>query len=127
VKNYDPAIAPDPVVWLELDEQERISLAERYHKATKVKLPNLTVHAVVHVIVENQIAEGVPSTVKAIARLMTEGLSRHDALHAIGAVVAEYFFAAVNDKDGNYVNTVQARVDAAVERLTVKVWKKRYG
>ncbi len=44
------------------------------------------VHSVLHVIVENQLAmnaEPVPAT---IARLTRQGLSRHEAIHATGAV-----------------------------------------
>ena len=29
---YDPERAPNPEEWLELDEQERIILAEQYHR-----------------------------------------------------------------------------------------------
>jgi len=45
-------------------------------------------HGVAHVIVENQIAAG-DSTVEPVtlARLMREGLDRHDAIHAIGSVL----------------------------------------
>ena len=55
MRKYDPAIAPDPEVWLELDEQERISLVEAHHTAAKIKLPNLTLHAVVHVVVRTRL------------------------------------------------------------------------
>jgi hypothetical protein len=42
----------------------------------------------VHVIVENQIALGAETPVKAtLDRLMSEGLDRHDAIHAIGSVL----------------------------------------
>ena len=72
---------PDPSAWLVLDEQERIQLAEAHHRAAHIKLPNVKAHACFHPIVENQIAEGLESVVRAMARLMNEGLSRHEALH----------------------------------------------
>ena len=125
--NYDPEITPDPTAWLALDEQERIDLAEAHHRAARIRLPNVKGHAVFHAIVENQIAIGLESVVRAMSRLMNEGLSRHDALHAIGSVVAEHLFetAALNTKDDT--NTIQARYDAAVERLSAKEWRRQYG
>lgn len=127
MKKYDPKSAPEPLEWLELDEQERISLAEAYHKAAKVKLPNLTLHAAFHVMVENQIAEGYPSTLRAVARLMKEGLPRHDAIHAISSVVAGIFFETSKTKNSSDAITAQERFDQEVERLTVKEWKRLYG
>jgi hypothetical protein len=127
VTNYDPEITPDPTAWLALDEQERIDLAEAHHRAARIRLPNVKGHAVFHAIVENQIAIGLESVVRAMSRLMNEGLSRHDALHAIGSVVAEHLFetAALNTKDDT--NTIQTRYDAAVERLSAKEWRRQYG
>jgi len=58
MKQYDPERPPNPVKWLALDEQERILLAESHHVAARIKLPITKVHAVFHVIVENQIADG---------------------------------------------------------------------
>ena len=117
MRNYDPEVAPDPEEWLELDEQERIQLAERHHKTARIKLPNVKVHAVLHAIVENQIAEGLEPVVRAMGRLTRDGLSRHDALHAIGSVVAEHFYETLSTKDEDVANTAQARYNAAVERL----------
>ncbi|HBG07531.1 MAG: hypothetical protein A2075_03860 [Geobacteraceae bacterium GWC2_58_44] len=128
MEKYDPTIAPDPVEWLELDEQERVDMAVTYHEAAKIKLPNVTLHAVVHVVVENQIAEGLQSTVRAMERLVVKDrLSRHDALHAIGSVVSEHMVAAMKTTDSNYASTAQARYDTAVDRLTAKKWKRLYG
>ena len=126
MRHYDPEVAPDPEEWLELDEQERIQLAERHHKAARIKLPNVKVHAVLHAIVENQIAEGLEPVVRAMGRLTRDGLSRHDALHAIGSVVAEHFYEALSTKDEDVANTAQARYNAAVERFTVAEWHRKY-
>jgi len=76
--------------------------------------------------VENQIAEGLDCVVRAMARLMGEGLSRHDALHAIGSVVAEHLYEIVKKtKDGP--KTIQTQYNAAVERLSAKGWRQRFG
>ena len=127
MRHYDPEVEPDPAEWLALDEQERIELVAAHHQAARIKLPNVQLHALTHVIVENQIAEGFETTVRAMARLMNEGLSRHDAVHAVGCVVAEHFFGALNSKDKGTPDTVQARFNAAIERLSAKDWRKRYG
>lgn len=85
---YDPDVAPDAQEWLELDEFERIDMVARAHRRARVKLPNPQLHAVIHVIVENQIAERVPVPTDTLHRLVAEGLTRHDALHAMGSVLA---------------------------------------
>jgi len=76
--------------------------------------------AAFHAIVENQIAEGFESVVRAMARLVSEGLSRHDAVHAIGSVAAEQFYEAMKTNDEEFANTAETRYNAAVERLTAK-------
>ena len=125
--HYDPEVQPTPAEWLALDEQLRIELVEKHHRAARETLPNVKAHAAFHAIVENQIAEGLESVVRAMARLMKQGLSRHDALHAVGSVVAEHFFEAMNSKDKDFSNTAQARYNAAVERLSADEWKRSYG
>jgi hypothetical protein len=126
VRHYDPNIAPHPKDWLELDELQRIELAERYHRAVRVKLPNVKAHAIFHAIVENQLAEGLEPVVRAMKRLAAEGLSRHDALHAVGSVAADHFYDAMSSKDEEFAKTAQARYNAAVERLTVEEWHRKH-
>ncbi len=124
---YDPEIQPNAEAWLELDEQERISLAERFHRRAKIDVPNVKAHAVFHAIVENQFALGVESVVRAIPRLMKQGLSRHDAVHAIASVLADQLYEQANAKTEDTAEVVQARYDSAVERLTAKEWHAKYG
>jgi len=54
--HYDPAVAPDPSEWQALDEQERVDLVRQFHRRAHLKMPNATLHASFHVIVETQIA-----------------------------------------------------------------------
>ena len=55
--------------------------------------PNAKVHAVMHAIIENQIALGDEIPVQRTAqRLMDEGLDRHDTIHAIGSVLVGHMF-----------------------------------
>ena len=120
MNNYDPSQTPNRDEWLGLDEQERILLVERHHRRARFDLPNVMVHATVHVVVENQIALDDEPVVRALARLMREGLSRHDAVHAIGSVVAEQIYDALKLKDTP--ETLPARYRAAIERLTAAAW-----
>ena len=85
---YDPERAPDPARSNALHEDERIEMVERYHRRARIRTPRPTLHAVMHVIVENQIALGETPVREAIQRLMRDGLSRHDALHAVAWVMA---------------------------------------
>lgn len=121
---YDPEIAPDPEEWVALDEAERIVLVEWYHRDARADIPKAarTLHASIHVVVENQLAENDEPVVRALARLMKEGLSRHDAVHAIGCVVSEEIFDALKLKDTP--DSLRARYYAAIERLTAATWRE---
>ena len=91
MQKYDPLAAPDPKQWLELDEVERVALVADHHRRARVELPNLQVHAMLHVIVETQIAIGDELPVRRTAqRLIVEGLDRHEVIHAIAAVLASH-------------------------------------
>src|SRR5439155_17972527 len=91
MKRYDPLVPPSPEEWESIDEAERIRLAGEYHRRARIRLPNVRVHAVFHVIVENQIALGDETPVRrTMARLMSEGLDRHEAIHAVGSVLAAH-------------------------------------
>ena len=124
---YDPEVAPDPAQWLALDEQQRIDLVEAHHRAARIKLPNATVHAVFHAIVANQIADGLEPVARAMARLQREGMSRHEAPHAIGSGAAVHVFEAMQSNVQYATRTAQASYNAAVERLTAKSWREDYG
>jgi hypothetical protein len=85
---YDPDLKLDVEAWLDLDEDERISLVMDYHSRARIKLPNAKVHAAVHTIVENQAALGTGYVVaETLERLIGDGLDRHEAIHAIGSVL----------------------------------------
>ena len=121
MNRYDPSQTPDPNEWLELDEQERVVLVERNHRRAHIELPDITLHATIHVVVENQLASRDDPVVRAVARLMKEGLTRHDAVHAIGSVVSEYIFDALHLNDTPEGS--RARYYAAIERLTADKWR----
>ena len=119
---YDPHrhIASD--AWQALDESERIESVRRYHRRNRIRLPNANLHAITHVIVENQVALGDAFPAHAVLlRLMEEGLDRHEAVHAIGSVLSEQFFAAMREEGGADLN---AQYVEKLNRLTAESWKK---
>ena len=126
MQNYNPEVPPNPAEWLAIDEQSRIRIVEKYHRNARVKVPNLKGHAIYHAIVENQIAEGLDSVLRAMTRLINQGLSRHEALHAVGSCVADYVFEVLSSEDKDSAGTAQNRYDAAVERLTAMEWRRKY-
>jgi hypothetical protein len=121
---YNPERESEPASWLKLDEQERIVLVETWHRGARIKLPNVRLHAALHVIVENQLALKLDPVVRAMHRLRKEGLTRHDAIHAIGSVVAEHLFGLLKTNQGDDAAASQARYCAAVERLTAADWRR---
>ncbi len=92
MNSYDPEMEPRAADWLAIDEAERIALVESYHRRRRIRVPQLTLHSTIHVVVENQIALGEAVVIDALTRLRAEGLTRHDALHAVGMVLAENIY-----------------------------------
>ena len=103
MNSYDPLKTPDAGQWLALGEQERMLLVEKYHKKARIAMPNHIVHASMHAVVENQLAEGIPIVKEVLSRLMGEGLDRHEALHAIASVMTKHIYDALrgDQPDGN--------------------------
>jgi hypothetical protein len=121
---YDANNAPDPQEWLELDEQERIDVVIEYHRHYHLLMgESAELHGVAHVIIENQIALGDPAAVSAtLARLMGDGLDRHDAVHAVGSVVMGIVFDMTRTK-GKGASDANARYGRELAELTVASWR----
>lgn len=122
---YDPDIPPSPSKWLALDEAERIALAERFHSDEDVVSPNIRVHAAIHATVETQLAMDLPSVVNALRRLQMEGLDRHEAIHAIGSVLAERIWNVLRAESST--GDSNAEYFAALDRLNAVSWRRDYG
>ena len=121
MKIYDPDRAIDPDEWNVFDESERQSLVERYHRRKHIKMPNLTLHAAIHVVVENQVALGGEIPVQeTLARLMGEGLGRHEAVHAVGSVLAGILFDL--DKYTEKGQDLNEDYYQQLEELTAESW-----
>jgi hypothetical protein len=121
IDRYDPLKAPNAAEWLATDEQERIDLALDYHRRMGIEVPNAPVHAMLHTVVENQIALGDEIPVRLKARqLMAQGLDRHEAIHAIASVLFNFIrTATANPEPGRDPN---ARYYAALARLNARRW-----
>jgi hypothetical protein len=103
MKRYNPLQAPAAEEWLAISESQRLALVEDYHRRERIRLPNLAAHATFHVIVENQAALGDETPVKrTLARLMKEGVDRHEAIHAVASILA----AHMNDLMRNPAKTI---------------------
>ncbi len=121
-EGYDPAVAPDPSEWLELDEGERMLRVEYYHRRAGIHMGHDKLHATMHTVVENQIAAGDPPQVgPTVERLTAEGLDRHEAIHAVSSLIADFFFDVAHGETAPF--SVDAYV-AAMERLTPESWRR---
>ena len=87
---YDPERPPDLSEWLDLEDEQRVERVVSFHRDSGIEVLNVRLHAAIHVVVENQIAAGEPVVTETIGRLQREGLSRHEAVHAVGSVAAEH-------------------------------------
>lgn len=127
---YDADVGPDPEGWLSSDEDERIEAVAEYHRSLREPhpaTPSPQLHAGIHATVEYQIALGDETPVKAtLERLLREGLERHDAIHAIGSVLAEHMWTLMRDEVETPVGTDPSqRYYTALERLDVEAWRTR--
>jgi hypothetical protein len=118
---YDPLEAPDPEWWLALDEDERNILVAEYHRRARSTLPNVRAHAIFHAVVETQVAMGDDLPVAAtLARLQSEGLDRHEAIHAIGSVLAGQFHGAMSGARSGDLNAAYV---SALLKLSAESWR----
>ncbi|MFL5061126.1 MAG: hypothetical protein ACJ8DQ_13655 [Xanthobacteraceae bacterium] len=126
MNEYDPFTSPDPEEWLALDEQERVDLVENYHRRKRIRLPSSTVHAIIHAVVENQIALGEQVPIRTLQRLMSEGLDRHDAIHAIGSVLIVHLSELMRQVEAETTSDADPNAPyyAELERLTAKSWRE---
>ena len=126
VEEYDPLQSPDPAIWLDRDEDQRHALVLAYHLENEGDVfdldnddegPNTTLHATIQVVVENQLALGDETVLITMDRLLRQGLDRHDALHAIGAVLFEVIRAERPQED-------MRRYYRRLRKLTARRWRK---
>lgn len=118
---YNPDGAMDPQGWLAIDESQRLYLVQQYHRKKRVRLPNARLHAIIHVVVENQVAMGAEIPVgNTVSRLMREGLSRHDAIHAIGTILASRLYELM--KEGPQSTDANSTYYRELDELSAESW-----
>lgn len=125
--SYNPEKQPLSADWLAMPEGERIRIFSTHHMVNREKSGNAKAHAAIHVIVENQVATGFGPTMRAFERLMKQGLSRHDSIHAVGSVLSEYMFSALREPATADSAALQSQINAAIERLDAESWRESYG
>jgi len=124
VEYYKASHAPDSKEWLELDESLRIELVRKsIGEDIEDDVPEDAkyLHATIHVVVENQLAMGVDPVPATMAKLIRQGLKRHEALHAIGAILSEDIFDLLHSNEKSWSEN---RYRKRLEKLTAKRWRK---
>ena len=117
---YDPATPPDPREWLALGEEERTRLIEDYYRREGGIGGSPEVLARVHEIIETQLAEQVTPVKAAFVRLRDNGLSRQEAIRAIGSVLATRIRRIENPED--LTSPPNRDYFSALEALTADRW-----
>ena len=120
MQEYNPLVDLDIQGWLALDEDQRIAAVLGYHEQAGIEPPDENMHALLHAVVENQVAMGGAAPTEAVLhRLVDEKLDRHDAVHAIASVLANYIHGALYNSDTAVSNDDYY---AALEKLTADKW-----
>jgi hypothetical protein len=120
---YNPEQAPDPEAWLEMDEYERIELVQSFVEINETDIPEdaKKIHAAIHAAVENQVAMAVELVPATMARLVRQGLARHDAIHAIGAVLSGDMYEMMK---GDAKPWNRQHYSNRLKKLTARRWRK---
>lgn len=122
MKTYDPDRTLRADEWLATDEALRIQLVGAFHKRARIRVPNPRLHATFHVVVENQLATAEPVVVETLTRLQHGGLSRHDAIHAIGSVLVEHIYELLKGQPGSAGVDLNAAYGERLKKLTADTW-----
>jgi hypothetical protein len=92
-----------------MTEQEQVELmqhAAREHAEAPhpgLEGGRLRLHLAIHVVVETQLREDAPPAVaRTLRRLVEGGLTRHEAIHAIGSVASEEVLACLSEPTRSY-------------------------
>ena len=124
MNTYDADRAPDPSAWLGLDEDTKIDLVVEYHRRHRPRTPRVRLHATFHTIVENQLAANEPVVVETLKGLRNEGLSRHDAVHAIASVLAAQVYDVLKHEQPDTGKDPNEAYAAELRQLTAESWHK---
>jgi hypothetical protein len=120
---YNASRDPDPTEWLEADDGSRLWAIQRHHeKRQSHEMPpgGWVGHSILHAAVECQIAEGNPEESRTtLSRLQRQGLTRHEAVHAIASVLAVRLWEAARGTPYD-----EAAYVRALNELTPESWEE---
>jgi len=114
---YNPDQAQDREAWMALSPADKLRVAKNYHDSIKAKASRQ--HACRHVFVEDQIAHGVRPVIRAMERLQSGGVQRHDAIHAVAAVCVAHWQRVVITSTETDQSAAQLRLNAELDALNV--------
>lgn len=66
----------------------------------------------------------LPTVTQTFARIMAEGVDRHDAVHAVGSVLLEHMHDLL--QGGTPTERTHSQYDQALEKMTAKGWLDEY-
>jgi len=88
----------------------------------------MRLHALFNAIIENQAAlKDETPVAEAIMRLRMEGLDRHEAIHAIGSVLAGFFYETFNGGGTTEKFNANEAYYEKVRTLTRQKWYDEFG
>ncbi len=123
---YDAAIAPDPETWLALDWLAREDAVRHYHLVNRQWFGGDVWHTEMHVLAENALALRHLGAPDKLEELVTSGLLRHEALHAIGTTCARAIVEWVTRADDDPVDVdLEVFIMLRIESLTDASWHAR--
>ena len=123
MNTYDADRAPEPQAWLGLAEDTKIDLVVAYHRRRHPRTPRVRLHATFHTIIENQLAANETVVVDTLQRLQGEGLSRHDAVHAIGSVLAAQVYDVLKHEQPASGEDPNEAYAEELRKLTAASWR----
>lgn len=123
-RRYDADEGPDPQEWLEHDESEQHRYVAAYHEFHKPHpIPEgARLHYLFHSTVENQLADGDEVVAGTLERLVDEGLSRHQGIHAIANVLSDYIYDLLGDGEVSAATGFEEDYHAELKALTAEKW-----
>ena len=124
--SYDPGKRVDPAWWNSLGSDERVHIAEAAHVvpgAWHFPIRDSRAHAIMHVVVENLVAQGDETPIYAtLQKLARQGLERHDAIHALSTVFAEHARTIGGGRADSDTPPPEAQVKRAAA-MTASSWR----
>ncbi len=125
---YDADATPDARMWRSLGEDQALVLVADYHRRCRPhpRAGNQRLHNLTHVVVENQIALGdeYPAAAK-LEELIADGLSRHEAVHAIGSVFAGQVYGALSETAPEKIDSEEDYRES-LKALTAQSWRDAF-